>query len=121
MKRKLLVILLFVFVASIFLSAASPPVATKVRITLLNRTWDKVSVRFKSPNDNYYFTVKSGNSMVYSIRPNRYYKATFWGCDQKISMKMRIERPIRMAITCNKTKFKGEPPWIIKIKMAGNE
>ncbi len=102
MNKRLVFIVLSIFVTSLLLSAALPAGWGKYALTVKNNTHTKVYIKLQAPKAYYYFKINPGVTKYYTIKSTTY-KATFWGCySKKIIKKWEVDRKYKILFPiCN--------------------
>jgi len=104
MNKKLVIALVLILVSSLFLEAAAPAFGL-VRLTVHNNTNSKVYIKLESSSAFYYLTVKPDDDDKEFTVKTKTYKATFWGCGEKKTIKkLEITQQLRINFpVCNAT------------------
>jgi hypothetical protein len=96
MNKRTVFIIIFIFIVSLFLSAALPAGWGKYGLTIKNNTHTKVYIKLEAPKAYYYLKINPGVTKKYTIRSTTY-KATFWGCySKKIIKKWEVNRKYKI-------------------------
>ena len=110
MLRKGFCIFILIGLASLLAIAAAPGYKFLTRLTVRNRTDQKVYIQLYSVDKKtfYYLRTKPGTT-VYTVE-RKIYNATFWGCKAKKKMKVDMSTQLRVTFPpCNSNPRPGEP------------
>lgn len=115
MNKRLVFIVLFIFLISFLLSAASPAGWGKYGVTVKNNTHTKVYIKLEAPKAYYYFKINPGVTKKYTIKAATY-KATFWGCySKKIIKKWEVNRKYKILFPVCNAKAHGNEMGVLRI------